>query len=239
MIIQRIFVQNASIILPSVFSTSNEISSVLSVYSGTRFCIIKPEDFTPCLAVERKGNKLEVVATSIANAKKVFDSKVTSKRASKIPLGHVFHFNLDGKVLGVKRKDLTCLSLDTAKLLVASTGLSIVTHECPGSKLKFIELLLKCLLDEKKIPWEGTVRTGFYIGGGDLKHTNTFALPGVIAPILSPEAGVRIKGIYKHATDYSETVFWFELKQCAPTIFEILKEENLKSNFMETLNKCL
>lgn len=239
MIIQRIYIQNTTAILPSTFNTSVEIALLLDEYNGTKFCLIKPENFTPCVTVERKGNKLAVTATTIANAKNVFDSKITVRKAQQIPLKHLFCFNLDGKVLGIKRTDHTNLFLDETRTLAAQTGLNMVPYSHTESKTQFVGLLLATLLNKVEAAWEGVTRTGFYIGDNVLGHTNKFALPGIVASAISPEVGVRIKGILKHAPDYAETVFWFELKQCAPTIFEILKEEELKLNFMETLGKCL
>lgn len=239
MIIQRIPVQNTNIVLPSIFTTSTEIASLARAYTGSSLYIIKPEIFTPCLTIERKAGKVVVNTTPIGRSKKVFDTKVTQSKVKKLPVNYIFHLNLDGKVLGVRNSFNKTLPLDEAQQTVAQTKLTMAPLVCLGTKTAFVSLLLRCLLDEETIPWEGNHRTGFYVGDSPLRHTRKITLPGVVAIVIPSNNAVRIKGIFKHAPDYSETVFWFELRQCAPTIFEVLKEQELSSRFMENLDKCL
>jgi len=239
MIVSRITVQSPSMITPSVFATSVEIASQLKTYSGTKFCIIPTEKFSPSLDIERSGNKLKVTALPRANTKKVFDHKITSSGARKIPHGYTFHFNIEGEVLGVTQGHSRKLSFDETKDLVVRSGLPMVDHIIIGSKQEFIGTLLKHLLTETCTTFDNVLRTGFYIGDNPLRHTNKISIAGAIAVVFSPEAVVRIKGIYNHATAYTETVFWFELKQTSPTLYDILKEEELKSTFIDGLVKCL
>jgi hypothetical protein len=239
MVIHRVSIQNVSVVMPGTFATSTEITSVVRAHIDSGFCIIKPEDYTPCLTVERKSVNITVTATAIARTKKVFDEKIGANKVKNLPPNYTFHFNLDGKVLGVRSSDLEGLPLDKAKQIVIQSGLTMVPLVYPETKNGFVGLLLQCVLDEVETPWGGTLRTGFYIGASLLRHTNKITLPGIVAIAIPLNVGVRIKGIFKHAPSYAETVFWFELGQCAPTIFKILEEEELASRFMENLDKCL
>ena len=239
MVIHRVSIQNVNVVMPGTFTTSTEITSIIRVYSGSEFCIIKPEDYTPCLTVERKSVNITVTATTIARTKQVFDRKIGANKVKNLPPNYTFHFNLDGKVLGVKYSDLEGLPLDKAKQIVIQSGLTMVPLVYPETREGFVSLLLQCVLGEVEIPWDGTLRTGFYVGDSKLRHTTRITLPGIVAIVIPLDVGVRIKGIFKHAPSYAETVFWFELEQCAPTIFKILEEEELTSRFMENLDKCL
>jgi len=239
MVIQRVTIQNTNTILPSTFFTSTELASTIRAYGGSEFYIIKPDYFTPCLTLEKTTGKVVVSATPIAKTRRVFDTKVTPGRAKNLPPNYIFHLNLDGKVLGIRRPNFDGLPLARTRQIVNQTNLVMAPLAHLETRIAFAGLLLKCLLDEDATPWEGTLRTGFFIGDAPLRHTNKIILPGVVAIAIPLDHGVRIKGIFKHAPDYSETVFWFELKRCVPTIFEILKETELSSRFMENLDKCL
>jgi len=239
MIIQRVPIQNTTVVLPSIFTTSTELTSMVRANIDSDFYIIKPETFTPCLTIERQTSKVVVNTTPIGRSKKVFDTKVTQSRVKKLPADYIFHLNLNGLVLGVRDKNDKALPLAVARQIVSRTKLTMVPLVHLGTKIAFVNLFLKCLLDEESIPWEGTKRTGFYIGDNPLRHASKTTLPGVVAIAIPSEHAVRIKGIFKHAPDYAETVFWFELKQCAPTTYEILKEQELSSRFMENLDRCL
>jgi len=238
MIVRKIFVQNTAAVLPSTFTTSTEFTSMLRMCNGPEFYVIPPEEFTPCMVVEKETGGIVVTATAIANTRQVYSSKVTTSKAVKIPPGYRVYFNLDGKVLDIKTKDSAGLYLDKIKAVAEELGLPVVEHSTFSDKMEFIGAMLTSVIDEdKKELWEGMFRTGFHIGDGCLRHTNKIAMFGIVAVAIPLDASVRIKGVFKHEPDYAETVFWFELHQCAPTIYEILKNEEIKS--MEGLNKCL
>lgn len=240
MIVHKTHVQNTTLIMPSVFATATELATILRKYDGSDFCVIPSSEFTPGLTIEKKAGKIMVALTSTANARKVFDNKITSKKAKNIPLDYLYYFNMDGKVIGVSRGNSIRLSLESTRLMVEKAGLTLAQHIVVDNRKSFVHALLGQVLDAKaQVPFDRVIRVGFYMGEDKLRHTNEMAIAGILAALFSAEAGIRIQGIVKHAPAYAETVFWFELKQIAPDIFDLLKDQELKSNFMEQINKCL
>jgi len=238
MILKRTSVQNSTSLVPGTFVTTTEFMRITQEYSGNAFYVIPALDYAVACTVELCGKALHIRSTTRAKNLLTFDNKIGVKQCAHLPHGYVFHFNHGGVVVGATKKDHTPLSLRETVLIVLSAHLKIVPKLCPKTLGGFIAELVHQIQD-CTAPWFDTQRIGFYTGDSMLKHTNSMALVGIVASVLPPESRLRIKGLWAHALEYTETVFWLELKQASEAVYAELGKGELGMDFIRKLGTCL
>ena len=239
MILKRTVVKSTTSVVPGVFATANEFMKSVRAYRGGKFYVIPAIDYAVACAVEREAQTLHIKSTIRAKNLVTFDNKIGTKQCILLPPDYVFHFNYSGLVIGVTKKEGGALTIRNSVMLTLAAHLEVVPKVYQATPDGFVAELVHQIQDGTAKPWNDTQRIGFYIGDSPLKHTNSMALTGIVVSILSPAARLRLKCIWTHSFEYTETVFWLELRQASEEVYAVLSGDELTSMFLRKLGSCL